>query len=104
MTRQADMGKTSNRHGIQKSVVALLLAILLISVYSYSPPTRPIDPKNDVQTALLLSDHDFTQDEILLLDSLGRISSVSGPVAVIQADPIALLKIQHFSFVKREEP
>jgi len=103
MTSQAGMGKTSNRQGIQKSVAALLLAILLISIYSYSQPIRSLDLKNDVQTALLLSDHDFTQDEILLLDSLGRISSVSGPVAVIQADPIALLKIQHFSFVKREE-
>lgn len=104
MTTQAGVGKVSNRQGMQKGVAALLLAILLMSVYSYPRPIRSVDLKNDVQTALLLSDHDFTQDEILLLSSLGRVSSVSGPVAVIRADSIALLKARHFSFVKREEP
>lgn len=104
MKKQAGVAKASNRQGTQIGVAAFLLAILIISVYSNSAPTRSLDLKNDIQTALLLSDHDFTQDEILLLSRLGRISAVAGPVAVIRADPLELLEIQQFSFVEREEP
>ena len=104
MTRQADVGKKTDRERLQKRATALLLVILLISAYSYSQPTISMGLKNDVHIALLLSDHDFTQDEIRLLSSLGRISSVSGPVAVIQADSVALLKIQALSFIRREDP
>ncbi|HUO41851.1 MAG TPA: S8 family peptidase [Methylomirabilota bacterium] len=102
MLRQAGVGQVTNRPA---GLAIVLLAILLISVYSYSASVRPhtIPLTNEIHTALLLSTHDFTQDEILMLRSLGTVSSVSGPVAVLRGNLIALLKAQELPFVTREE-
>ena len=104
MIEREGAGRTSNRKVIERLVAALFLATLIISVYSNAVPLRSVNFKNALQTVLLLSDHDFTQDEIQLLSSLGRITAVLGPVAVIRADSSALLRIQQFSFIKREAP
>ena len=102
MSSQAGVGQVT---GKRASKVVLLLAVLLISVYSYSVLVQPdlASLTNDIHTTLLLSNHDFTENEILMLSSLGRVSSVSGPVAVIRANSIALLKAQDLPFVTREE-
>jgi subtilisin family serine protease len=92
-----------NRLRVHVSTAALLLTIILASSYSYSVSQKPADLKKDIQTVLLLSDHDFKPDETVLLGTLGKLSTVAGPVAVLRADSIALLEVQHLSFIKREE-
>jgi subtilisin family serine protease len=92
----------ANRFGLQVSTVALLLLILLTSSYPNTVSMRPTYSKNDIQTVLLLSDHDFRTDESLLLSTLGRLSTVAGPVAVLRTDSASLLEIQQLPFIKRE--
>jgi len=101
MSRTANAQRMIIRKG---SIAVLLMTILLTSIYPYSLlRSDAVRFANDTQTAILLTDHDFTQDEIVMLSNLGIVSSVSGPVAVIRADAIALLQAHALPFVVREE-
>ena len=62
----------------------LLMAILLASACSgIAVSATSNNAGTSTQTILLTSDHNFTADEISMLDTLGNLSTVAGPVAVL---------------------
>ena len=79
----------------------MLIIILLALCSSIAIPSTFNISDNMAQTILLTSNHDFTIDEVSILDTLGNLSTVAGPVAVLHTNN--LQEIENLPFQVRIE-
>jgi subtilisin family serine protease len=58
---------------------------------------------NTTQTVLVISNHDFSFEEIASLNRLGKISTVAGSVAVLHTNSVNLPEVKNLAFVLSTE-
>ena len=78
------------------------MIVVLFSAFQYTAIHQATNSDSGSSgKVLLVSNHDFTFNEVTLLRTLGEVSTVAGPVAVLQTTPKNLDEVQKLPFIWR---
>lgn len=80
---------------------SILLANLILVLLFQCTVSNALINSGNLGTVLLVNSHDFTADEIALIDTFGEVSTVAGPVAVLHTIDANLERVQMLPFVSR---